>query len=157
MVQWLATYTIILAAYYMCKIIIKLLITSPSHLQAARLCIAINGGIRRTDNKKRTSTWSKKDTKVSSSKGEGLLMDRPLHWVNMQILDHRALLRQGVLKLNLWPYQGNGEDSRWGGMSPVGSTAINPDGNNAAVLYIELDSYMHPVACPTEGWGVQSV
>lgn len=125
--------------------------------KAARLCIAINGGIRRTDNKKRTSTWSKKDTKVSSSKGEGLLVDRPLHWVNMQILDHRALLRQGVLKLNLWPYQGNGEDSRWGGMSPVGSTAINPDGNNAAVLYIELDSYMHPVACPTEGWGVQSV
>ena len=71
----------------------------------------------------------------------------------MQILDHRALLRQGVLRLNLWPYDEAGDEGRWGGMSPVGSTAINPDGNTAAVLFIELDTYMHPVACPTEGWG----
>ena len=72
----------------------------------------------------------------------------------MQILDHRALLRQGVLRLNLWPHQGTaGREGLWGGMSPMGSTAINPDGNSAPVLYLELDTYLHPVACPTEGWG----
>ena len=49
------------------------------------------------------------------------------------------------MRLNLWPC--NGEE-----VSPVGSTAVNPDGNNAAALYIELDSYAHPVACPTAGW-----
>ena len=121
------------------------------HPQAARLCISVYGGVRRSDGKKRNSSFGKKD-KLGTAKGE-VQVDRTLHWVNMQILDHRALLRQGVLKLNLWPTQGLNNDSQWGGMSPMGSTAINPDGNNAAVLYIELDTYMHPVACPTEGWG----
>lgn len=92
--------------------------------------------------------------KQATLKGDsGVQSDRPLHWVNMQILDHRALLRQGVLRLNLWPYDETSDEGRWGGMFPVGSTAINPDGNTAAVLFIELDTYMHPVACPTEGWG----
>jgi phosphatidylinositol-4,5-bisphosphate 3-kinase len=123
--------------------------------KAARLCFAVCAGVRRIDSKRRTSTWSKKDSaRPSAQKSEGNIQtDRPLHWVNMQILDHRALLRQGVLRLNLWPYDENGDEGRWGGMCPVGSTAINPDGNNAAVLFVELDSYMHPVACPTEGWG----
>lgn len=76
----------------------------------------------------------------------------------MQILDHRALLRQGVLRLNLWPYNtSSGDEGRWSGMSPVGSTAVNPNGNTAAVLYVELDTYLHPVACPTEGWGEDDV
>ena len=41
-------------------------------------------------------------------------------------------------------------------MSPMGSTALNPDGNNSAVLYIELDTYAHPVAFPTGGWGQET-
>ena len=51
----------------------------------------------------------------------------------------------------MWPvaYDENGASN----MSTVGSTAINPDGNNSSVLYIELDTYAHPVACPTGGWG----
>ena len=108
-------------------------------------------------------------------------VDKPLHWVNMQILDHRyvcmlllppshhhtctlnthththththrALLHQGVQRLNMWPIlpDSNGATSK---MAPMGSTAINPDGNHSAVLYIELDSYAHSVACPTGGWG----
>ena len=35
----------------------------------------------------------------------------------------------------------------------MGSTAVNPDGNTSVAMYIELDTYMHPVACPTGGWG----
>lgn len=51
----------------------------------------------------------------------------------------------------MWPvvYDENGGSN----MSTVGSTAVNPDGNNSSVLYIELDTYAHPVACPTGGWG----
>ncbi len=110
------------------------------------------GGVRRSDNKRRaSSTWGRKEKGSSLTKTE-VQVDTTLHWVNMQILDHRSLLRQGVLKLNLWPNQSNTTDTQWGGMSPMGSTAINPDGNSAAVLYLELDTYMHPVACPTEGW-----
>ena len=131
--------------------------------QAARLCIQVLAGNRTKDTRKKTGTRRKvKDDK----KGEQA--DRPLHWVNMQILDHRflprtsawtiavncisfprALLRHGLLRLNLWPIL---SDSGVG-MSPMGSTAINPDGNNSTVLYMELDSYAHPVACPTGGWG----
>ena len=39
----------------------------------------------------------------------------------------------------------------------MGSTAVNPDGNTSVALYIELDTYMHPVACPTGGWGEEVV
>lgn len=64
----------------------------------------------------------------------------------------RSLLRQGLLRLNLWPVvcdSTTGESN----MSTMGSTAVNPDGNNSAVLYIEMDTYAHPVAFPTGGWG----
>ena len=67
----------------------------------------------------------------------------------------RSLLRQGLLRLNLWPVvidSNTGESN----MSPMGSTALNPDGNNSAVLYIELDTYAHPVAFPTGGWGEET-
>ena len=36
------------------------------------------------------------------------------------------------------------------------STAINPDANTSVALYLELDTYAHPVACPTGGWGEES-
>lgn len=66
----------------------------------------------------------------------------------------RALLRQGLVRLNLWPVL---PESQKGSVSaqpsPMGSTAINPDGNTSTVLYVELDTYAHPVACPTHGWG----
>ncbi len=67
----------------------------------------------------------------------------------------RSLLRQGLLRLNLWPVvmdANTGESN----MSPMGSTALNPDGNNSAVLYIELDTYAHPVAFPTGGLGEET-
>ena len=109
------------------------------------------GGSRKSDVKKRGSGSSRgrRDVSRQTLTKDLIMTDRPLHWVNMQILDHRALLRQALLKLNLWlaPAEGSA------GISSVGSTAVNPDGNNAAILYIELDSYSHPVACPTAGWG----
>ena len=66
----------------------------------------------------------------------------------------RSLFRQGLLRLNMWPVVL--DDSGGSNMSTVGSTAVNPDGNNSTVLYIELDTYAHPVACPTGGWGDDS-
>ncbi len=57
-----------------------------------------------------------------------------------------------MLRLNLWPVVNTGESN----MTPMGSTALNPDGNNSAVLYIELDTYAHPVAFPTGGLGEET-
>ena len=57
----------------------------PLLLQAARLCFQVVGGNRTRDTRK-------KSLRKSISKGDekkGDMADQPLHWVNMQILDHR--------------------------------------------------------------------
>ncbi|KAL5517410.1 hypothetical protein EMCRGX_G002951 [Ephydatia muelleri] len=121
--------------------------------KAARLCVCMYSGTRSRDTKRKSFRGVRK----LRDERKGDTIDRPLHWVNMQILDHRALLRQGLLRLNLWPVQGDASDNMFLGMDQrsVGSTAV-PDGNNSVVLYVELDTYAHPVACPTEGWGKES-
>ena len=58
------------------------------------------------------------------------------------------MLRQGLLKLNLWPVQNAEGIPDVSLTSPMGSTAINPNINQCVSLYIELDNYTHPVACP---------
>ena len=120
-------------------------------MQAMFCFIQVVGGNRQKDTKKK-SLRSRK-IGLEDKKGEGGF-DKPLHWVNMQILDHRSLLRQGLVGLNLWPVLPEAQKGPVSSQtSPMGSTAINPDGNNSTVLYIELDTYAHPVACPTHGWG----
>lgn len=67
------------------------------------------------------------------------------------------MLRQGLVRLNLWsvlPEAQKGPVSAQ--ISPVGSTATNPDSNMSTALYIELDTYAHPVAFPTHGWGKEN-
>ena len=53
--------------------------------KAARLCFQVVGGNRQKNDKKRSLRGRKN---MEDKRGEGQL-DRPLHWVNMQILDHR--------------------------------------------------------------------
>ena len=65
------------------------------------------------------------------------------------------MLRQGLHKLNLWPVKDTEGTPDVSLTSPMGSTAINPDNNQCVSLYIELDSYTHPVACPTELGGIE--
>ncbi|KAI6653487.1 Phosphatidylinositol 4,5-bisphosphate 3-kinase catalytic subunit gamma isoform-like [Oopsacas minuta] len=86
-----------------------------------------------------------------------------LHWVNLQLLDHRSILRTGVQRLPLWPAPTpeslDSERSRdlyhsYGvnegiDPSPAGSTAVNPVTNKAGFLFVELDTYAHPVAYPS--------
>lgn len=73
---------------------------------------------------------------------------------HLLVLSLRSLLRQGLVRLNLWPVLPEAQKGPVSAQtSPMGSTAINPDGNNSTALYIELDTYAHPVACPTHGWG----
>ena len=54
--------------------------------KAARLCFQVVGGVRSRDTRKR-SMMRRSLSKADDKKSEQL--DRPLHWVNMQILDHR--------------------------------------------------------------------
>lgn len=65
----------------------------------------------------------------------------------------RSLLRQGRQCRTLWPAVGESTGTKDAPpMSPVGTTACNPNVNQAVSLYVELDTYAHPVACPTGGW-----
>lgn len=65
------------------------------------------------------------------------------------------MLRQGLFKLNMWPVQNAEGIPDVSLTSPMGSTANNPEYNQCVSLYIELDSYTHPVACPTELGGIE--
>ena len=58
--------------------------------QAARLCIRVVGGLRRSENKRR-GTWGRKESSLrQSTLKDPTTQDRIFHWVNMQILDHRS-------------------------------------------------------------------
>jgi len=64
-------------------------------LQAARLCIQVVGGTRAKE-VKRKSLRGRRSTREDKRDQ----VDKPLHWVNMQILDHRctsACLQRDVL------------------------------------------------------------
>jgi len=65
----------------------------------------------------------------------------PLGWVNLLLIDYKGVLRQGLVKLNLWP----GEKS-----NPIGCCISNPKTLESAGLYLRFDSYTHPVIFPTE-------
>ncbi len=60
-------------------------ISTRSLPKAARLSLQVIGGSR-VKNEKKKSMRGKKP--LQDTRGEGL-QDRPLHWINMQILDHR--------------------------------------------------------------------
>ena len=54
-------------------------------VQAARLCVCMYSGTRSKDTRRKSFRGTRKIR--DEKKGEAI--DRPLHWVNMQILDHR--------------------------------------------------------------------
>ena len=76
-----------------------------------------------------------------------------LHWVNMQIMNYRSILRVGKVQMPLWEVSASDGTQSFLYASPIGATAAS---SGEAVLHIELDSYAHPVAYPNSdvGWGV---
>ena len=65
--------------------------------KAARLCFQVVGGVRSRDTRKR-SMMRRSLSKADDKKSEQL--DKPLHWVNMQILDHRYVHNEGGNPVN---------------------------------------------------------
>lgn len=59
-------------------------------LQAARLCIQVVGGMRAKDVKRRSLSLRRSRGVARDDKKADTGTDKPLHWVNMQILDHRS-------------------------------------------------------------------
>ncbi len=56
--------------------------------KAARLCLQVIGGNRQKDPKKKSMRKKNSLVRDAIKTGDGSF-DRPMHWVNLQILDHR--------------------------------------------------------------------
>eukprot|EP00118_Oscarella_pearsei_P004619 m.20043 g.20043 ORF g.20043 m.20043 type:complete len:1310 (+) comp27959_c0_seq1:623-4552(+) len=96
--------------------------------KAARLCIVIKAHVR------------------------GAKAAIPLHWVNLQLLDHRSVLQCGDKRLGLWPSSMDSDDVAKPGSGMQPDCAVGPNTqSNVTVMHVTFPSYAdgHPVVCPS--------
>ncbi|XP_032810380.2 phosphatidylinositol 4,5-bisphosphate 3-kinase catalytic subunit gamma isoform isoform X2 [Petromyzon marinus] len=72
---------------------------------------------------------------------------RLMFYVNLQLIDHRCLLRQGEQLLHMWRHPERGEDMATIEADKL-SSEQNPERDTAAVVCFLLDSYAFRVALP---------
>ncbi|XP_053572545.1 phosphatidylinositol 4,5-bisphosphate 3-kinase catalytic subunit gamma isoform isoform X2 [Bombina bombina] len=70
-----------------------------------------------------------------------------LYYVNVLLIDHRFLLRQGEFILHMWKIPGKGEEQGSINADKL-TSATNPDKDTSMAISISLDKYCHPVALP---------
>nr|XP_033814765.1 phosphatidylinositol 4,5-bisphosphate 3-kinase catalytic subunit gamma isoform isoform X1 [Geotrypetes seraphini]XP_033814766.1 phosphatidylinositol 4,5-bisphosphate 3-kinase catalytic subunit gamma isoform isoform X1 [Geotrypetes seraphini]XP_033814767.1 phosphatidylinositol 4,5-bisphosphate 3-kinase catalytic subunit gamma isoform isoform X1 [Geotrypetes seraphini] len=83
------------------------------------------------------------DTLSSDSKCKNQL----LYYVNLLLIDHRFLLRQGDYVLHMWKIPGKGEEQGSINADKL-TSATNPDKETSMAISIVLDRYCHPIALP---------
>lgn len=70
-----------------------------------------------------------------------------LYYVNLLLIDHRFLLRQGEYVLHMWKIPGKGEEQGSINADKL-TSATNPDKETSMAISIVLDKYCHPIALP---------
>ncbi|XP_069485232.1 phosphatidylinositol 4,5-bisphosphate 3-kinase catalytic subunit gamma isoform [Ambystoma mexicanum] len=70
-----------------------------------------------------------------------------LYYVNLLLIDHRFLLRQGEYVLHMWKIPGKGEEQGSINADKL-TSATNPDKETSMAISIALDKYCHPIALP---------
>ncbi|XP_072257769.1 phosphatidylinositol 4,5-bisphosphate 3-kinase catalytic subunit gamma isoform isoform X3 [Pyxicephalus adspersus] len=70
-----------------------------------------------------------------------------LYYVNLLLIDHRSLLRQGEFVLHMWKIPGKGEEQGSINADKL-TSATNPDKDTSMAISLSLDKYCHPVALP---------
>ncbi|XP_053270615.1 phosphatidylinositol 4,5-bisphosphate 3-kinase catalytic subunit gamma isoform [Pleuronectes platessa] len=74
---------------------------------------------------------------------------RLLYYVNLLLIDHRSLLRQGEFILHMWKMPEKSEDSSSSSINADKLTsATNPDKASSMAVAILLDKYCYPVVLP---------
>lgn len=80
----------------------------------------------------------------------GKTKTRLLYYVNLLLVDHRSLLRQGEFILHMWKMPEKSEESS--GSSSINAdkltSATNPDRASSMAIALLLDKYCCPVALP---------
>ncbi|XP_015207863.1 phosphatidylinositol 4,5-bisphosphate 3-kinase catalytic subunit gamma isoform isoform X2 [Lepisosteus oculatus] len=73
--------------------------------------------------------------------------NRLLYYVNLLLIDHRSLLRQGEYILHMWKVPEKSEDHSSINADKL-TSATNPDKDNSMAIVILLDKYCYPIALP---------
>ncbi|KAJ8393453.1 hypothetical protein AAFF_G00059260 [Aldrovandia affinis] len=77
-------------------------------------------------------------------KGKG----KALYFVNLLLIDHRSVLRQGLHSLHMWPFPEQEEEALTYEADKL-SSATNPDQANSMAITFLLDRYSFPVVLPS--------
>ncbi|KAL0962674.1 hypothetical protein UPYG_G00343840 [Umbra pygmaea] len=80
---------------------------------------------------------------------------RLLYYVNLLVVDHRSLLRQGDFILHMWKMPEKTEDNSSINADKL-TSATNPDKASSMAIAILLDKYCYPVALPKSREGKEA-
>ncbi|XP_060759825.1 phosphatidylinositol 4,5-bisphosphate 3-kinase catalytic subunit gamma isoform isoform X1 [Neoarius graeffei] len=103
--------------------------------KGARLNLQVSCGKAQTQNSK--------DNVSHESKNKSRL----LYYVNLLVVDHRSLLRQGEFILHMWKMPEKSEDNSSVNADKL-TSATNPDKTSSMAIAVLLDKYCYPVALP---------
>lgn len=78
----------------------------------------------------------------------GKTKNRLLYYVNLLLVDHRSLLRQGEFILHMWKMPEKSEESSSSINADKLTSATNPDKASSMAVAILLDKYCYPVVLP---------
>uniref|UniRef100_A0A674AEM2 Phosphatidylinositol 4,5-bisphosphate 3-kinase catalytic subunit gamma isoform n=1 Tax=Salmo trutta TaxID=8032 RepID=A0A674AEM2_SALTR len=115
--------------------------------KGARLSLQVSCGKAQTQISKGTSSYQ--DNGGSPTKS------RLLYYVNLLLVDHRSLLRQGEFILHMWKMPEKTEDNSSVNADKL-TSATNPDKASSMAVAILLDKYCYPVALPKSREGKEA-
>ncbi|XP_063073169.1 phosphatidylinositol 4,5-bisphosphate 3-kinase catalytic subunit gamma isoform [Engraulis encrasicolus] len=96
----------------------------------------------------KAQTQSAKSSSGQDNGGhDGRGKSRLLYYVNLLLIDHRSLLRQGEFILHMWKMPDKSEDNSSVNADKL-TSATNPDKTSSMAVAILLDKYCYPVALP---------
>ncbi|KAA0707024.1 Phosphatidylinositol 4,5-bisphosphate 3-kinase catalytic subunit gamma isoform [Triplophysa tibetana] len=110
----------------------------------AKLGFTINAGAVDSSSTKETKTNPSKVPDYRKEKG------KVLYFVNLQLIDHRSLLSQGIHTLHMWPFPEVDEEAFTYKAEKL-STATNPDVAKSMAITFMFDRYSFPLVLPNSG------
>ncbi|KAG8005792.1 Phosphatidylinositol 4 [Nibea albiflora] len=115
--------------------------------KGARLNLQVICGKQpQTPNSKGGSSYQ--DNTAGTGSHDGKTKSRLLYYVNLLLIDHRSLLRQGEFILHMWKMPEKSEESSSSINADKLTSATNPDKASSMAIAILLDKYCYPVVLP---------
>ncbi|XP_029681180.1 phosphatidylinositol 4,5-bisphosphate 3-kinase catalytic subunit gamma isoform isoform X1 [Takifugu rubripes] len=93
---------------------------------------------------------AQQDSPAAAAAGghDGKTKSRLLYYVNLLLVDHRSLLRQGEFILHMWKMPEKSDESSSSINADKLTSATNPDRASSMAVAILLDKYCYPVVLP---------